>query len=171
MSTGTLILGALLAAAAAAVLMIYRLEVFRDVMSGFGRKQDRRSSRARTELGLNRVADLRAREERLAREAKRRMQPLMLETVRAVEAPNGTVTVLARNAGGFATEVRASSARSRVHVTPTTIEPDGEVQFTFSEVDDNAAEIDARLDYVSAYGQSERTAIAYVRGSREIRHA
>lgn len=169
MGSGAVITGVLMVAAAV-VLALYRLEVIMDVFKGSGTTKKRISVEQREADALGKALDVKAAELRATRAAHRRAGPLQLERVRRLVAPNGVVTILAENVGGRAKSVRATADTGAAHVTPATIEPDDEVQITWSPTAamDNSSDSGLRpesqtkppaqvtLRYVNAAGQDDR---------------
>ncbi|MCB0719136.1 MAG: hypothetical protein KDD65_11865 [Bacteroidetes bacterium] len=164
------IIGLIIAGAAAAVLVIYRLEVLRDVFKGDRSRWNVSSTDVRSAAKAGHARDLLADEIRIGRTVHRRMSPLLFEAKQSIAASAGTLTVLAVNLGGSATGIAANSDLCDVHVNPPTIEPDDEVQFTFSNLGEESTSpvIPFTLSYVNASGQPVELPLRLNAETREL---
>ena len=141
--------------AAFVVLALYRLEVISDVFKGSVNKKKKLSTERREADALGKALDVKAAELRAGRAAHRRVGPLQLELVRRLDAPNGVITLLAVNVGGRAKSASASAQPGSAHVNPSTIEPDDEVQITWSPGQAPETPESVTVSYVNAAGQTD----------------
>jgi hypothetical protein len=162
-------IGMIIFGGAAAVLVIYRLQVFLGLMKDSPLRRGTRLSEADQARSLNVALDRAAEERRMSTDAHRRMGPPAFETIQAVEGPNSTTIVLVHNHGGLAFGATVSAQQATAYVNPSDIEPDDNVQFTFLDVDPSRVVIDFTMDYVNAAGVPKEHDLEYDIDAREIR--